>query len=71
MVLSLREHLRDVPQEGRVAWIGLRLARGAPMQVVGEAVAVADQDVGSSGPARSTIRASWRRMIPSSKSLAE
>jgi MOSC domain-containing protein YiiM len=42
-VLSLRERLREVPQEGRVSWIGLRPARGAPMQVVGEAVAVADR----------------------------
>jgi MOSC domain-containing protein YiiM len=43
MVLSLRERLRDVPQEGRVSWIGLRPARGAAMQVVGEAVAIADR----------------------------
>jgi MOSC domain-containing protein YiiM len=42
-VLSLRERLRDVPGEGRVAWIGLRPARGAAMQVVEEAVAVAER----------------------------
>ncbi len=41
-MLSLRERLRDVPQEGRVSWIGLRPARGAAMQVVGEAVAIAE-----------------------------
>lgn len=42
-MLSLRERLRDVPGEGRVAWIGLRPARGAAMQVVEEAVAVAER----------------------------
>lgn len=42
-MLSLRERLRDVPQEGRVSWIGLRPARGAPMQIVREAVAVAER----------------------------
>lgn len=42
-MLSLRERLRDVPGEGRVAWIGLRPARGAAMQVVEAAVAVAER----------------------------
>lgn len=40
-MLSLRERLRDLPQEGRVSWIGLRPARDAAMQVVEEAIATA------------------------------
>jgi MOSC domain-containing protein YiiM len=40
-MFSLRERLRDVPQEGRVSWIGLRPARGAEMQIVDTAAAIA------------------------------
>lgn len=42
-MLSLRERLRDVPQEGRVSWIGLRPAHGVAMQVVDAVVAIADR----------------------------
>jgi MOSC domain-containing protein YiiM len=41
-MVPLRERLRDVPQEGRVSWIGLRPARGSAMEVASEAVAVAE-----------------------------
>ncbi len=39
----LRERLADVPQRGRLTWIGLRPAHGAPMVVVDEAVALAER----------------------------
>ena len=38
---TLRERLAEVPQRGRVIWIGARPAHGAPMIVLDQAIAIA------------------------------
>lgn len=40
---SLRERIRDVRQEGRLRWIGVRPSHGAPMLALEEVTAVADR----------------------------
>jgi MOSC domain-containing protein YiiM len=60
-VPSLRERLADVPQRGRVVWIGVRPAHRAPMVVVEQAVAVAgrglegDRVVAAANPGRRQV----------------
>ena len=40
---SLRERLADVPQRGRLIWIGVRPGHGAPMVALDEATAIAER----------------------------
>ena len=40
---TLRERLADVPQRGRLIWIGVRPAHGAPMVPLDEATAIAER----------------------------
>lgn len=53
---SLRERLVDVPQLGRVTWVGVRPEHDAPMQVLEEVALIAehgaDGDVASRGRPR-------------------
>ncbi len=42
-VLPMRARVADVSQRGRLTWIGVRPAHGAPMVVLAEAAAIADR----------------------------
>ncbi|MDQ3030856.1 MAG: MOSC domain-containing protein [Myxococcota bacterium] len=43
MERTLRERLADVPQTGRIEWIGVRPGHGAPILVLDRALALADR----------------------------
>lgn len=58
---SLRERLAHVPQVGRVEWLGVRPAHGAPMVVLREAEAVADR--GIRGDRAAAGRVSGKRQV--------
>lgn len=58
---TLRERLADVPQRGRLTWIGLRPAHGAPMVIVDQTVAIADR--GLEGDRTATGRGGSRRQV--------
>ena len=57
----MRERLADVPQRGRVVWIGVRPAHRAPMVVVDEVTAIAgrglegDRVAASANPGRRQV----------------
>lgn len=61
MIRPLRERLLDVPQVGRIEWIGVRPAHGAPMVVLGEVEALAGR--GFAGDRVAAGRASGKRQV--------
>ncbi|HEU0032185.1 MAG TPA: MOSC domain-containing protein [Kofleriaceae bacterium] len=50
---SLRDRLADVPQIGRVTWIGLRPAHDAPLALVDHVEAIADRGLAGDRAAKS------------------
>ncbi|AUX48730.1 molybdenum cofactor sulfurase [Sorangium cellulosum] len=58
---SLRERLAHVPQVGRVAWIGVRPAHGAPMQALHEVELIASRGV--AGDCAAAGRAGGKRQV--------
>ncbi|WP_437675721.1 MOSC domain-containing protein [Sorangium sp. So ce131] len=58
---SLRERLAHVPQVGRVEWLGVRPAHGAPMQPLREAELIASRGV--AGDCAAAGRAGGKRQV--------
>ena len=58
---TLRERLAEVPQRGRVVWIGVRPAHGVPMVVLEEAVAIAGR--GLDGDRMANGRGGGKRQV--------